>query len=84
MNMWGFPLAYLRALEEKFPAFLQKTVRENPLKGEFYLPVVVDELLREDAAEVQVLHSADTVSYTHLDVYKRQHDSTRFWRFQHR
>ena len=59
MNMWGFPLAYLRALEEKFPAFLQKTVRENPLKGEFYLPVVVDELLREDAAEVQVLHSAD-------------------------
>ena len=59
MNMWGFPLAYLRALEEKFPAFLKKTVEENPLKGEFYLPVVVDELLQESKATVKVLHSAD-------------------------
>lgn len=59
MNMWGFPLAYLRALEEKFPAFLKETVKTNPLKGEFYLPVVVDELLHEDKATVKVLHSAD-------------------------
>ena len=59
MNMWGFPLAYLRALEEKFPVFLKKTVAENPLKGEFYLPVVVDELLKEKRATVRVLHSAD-------------------------
>ena len=59
MNMWGFPLAYLRALEEKFPEFLKKTVKENPLKGEFYLPVVVDELLSEKKATVKVLHSAD-------------------------
>jgi hypothetical protein len=59
MNMWGFPLAYLQALEEKFPIFLKKTVKENPLKGEFYLPVVVDELLNEEKATVKVLHSAD-------------------------
>ncbi len=59
MNMWGFPQAYLRALEEKFPEFLKKTVKENPLKGEFFLPVVVDELLHDDAATVKVLHSAD-------------------------
>jgi len=59
MNMWGFPLAYLRALEVKFPEFLKKTIKENPLKGEFFLPVVVDELLHDDAATVKVLHSAD-------------------------
>lgn len=59
MNMWGFPLAYLKALEEKFPIFLQTTVKENPLKAEFFLPIVVDELLREEAATVKVLHSAD-------------------------
>ncbi len=59
MNMWGFPLAYLRALEEKFPEFLKKTVKENPLKGEFYLPVVVDELLTEKKATVKVLRSTD-------------------------
>ncbi len=59
MNMWGFPLAYLRALEEKFPEFLKKAVKENPLKGEFYLPVVVDELLQEQKATVKVLRSED-------------------------
>ena len=58
-NMWGFPLAYLRALEEKFPIFLNTTVKENPLKSEFYLPVVVDELLSEKAATVKVLRCAD-------------------------
>ena len=59
MNMWGFPLAYLRALEEKFPEFLKKTVKENPLKGEFFLPIVVDELLQAKAATVKVLRSED-------------------------
>ena len=57
MNMWGFPLAYLKTLEEKFPIFLKETVEKNPLKGEFYLPVVVDELLTEGKATVKVLTS---------------------------
>ena len=56
MNMWGFPLAYLKALEEKFPIFLKETVEKNPLKGAFYLPVVVDELLKEERATVKVLN----------------------------
>ena len=59
MNMWGFPLAYLRALERKFPEFLKKTVVENPLKGEFFLPIVVDELLQAKEATVKVLRSSD-------------------------
>ncbi len=59
MNMWGFPMAYLRALERKFPEFLKTTVKENPLKSEFYLPFVVDELLQAKEATVKVLHSAD-------------------------
>ena len=57
MNMWGFPLAYLRALEEKFPLFLQESIEKNPLKSEFYLPMVVDELLQEGKATVRVLRS---------------------------
>lgn len=59
MNMWGFPMAYLRALERKFPVFLKTTVQENPLKSEFFLPFVVDELLQAKEATVKVLHSAD-------------------------
>ena len=59
MNMWGFPLAYLRALEVKFPEFLKKTVIDNPLKGEFFLPIVVDELLQAKEATVKVMRSSD-------------------------
>ncbi len=59
MNMWGFPLAYLRALEEKFPAFLKEGIKVNPLKCEFFLPMVVDELLQAKEATVKVLHSND-------------------------
>ena len=48
--------------------FLEDVYKTNPLKGEYFLPFVVDELLQEKKAEVTVL----PVSYTHLDVYKRQ------------
>ena len=39
---------------EGFPAFLEKAVRENPLKGEYFLPSVVSALLDRNAATVQV------------------------------
>lgn len=57
MNMWGFTPAFIRELEKRFPVFLQNA--ENPLKAEFFLPTVVNELLREEKATVQVLSSAD-------------------------
>lgn len=59
MNMWGFNKSILRELEERFPAFLQKGFRENPLKCEYFLPAVVGALLKEDKASVKVLKSTD-------------------------
>ena len=59
MNMWGFNKSILRELEERFPAFLQKGFRENPLKCEYFLPAVVGALLKEDKATVKVLKSTD-------------------------
>ena len=59
MNMWGFTPSILTELAAGFPAFLDKTIRENPLKGEYFLPTVVGRLLREDKAVVQVLPSQD-------------------------
>ncbi|MGN0970346.1 MAG: NDP-sugar synthase [Aristaeellaceae bacterium] len=59
MNMWGFTPSILTELAAGFPAFLEKTIRENPLKGEYFLPTVVGRLLREDKAVVQVLPSRD-------------------------
>ena len=59
MNMWGFTRSYLNEAEARFPAFLEETARTNPLKGEFYLPTVVSQLLAEKKARVRVLSSTD-------------------------
>ena len=49
----------LKELEARFPAFLDKALAENPMKGEYFLPSVVGELLDENKADVQVLKSMD-------------------------
>ena len=57
MNLWGFTTAFFRELELRFPAFLEKTIKETPEKGEYLLPRIVNELLTEKKATVAVLSS---------------------------
>lgn len=59
MNMWGFQPSILKELEKRFTAFLDENLKSNPLKCEYFLPFVVDELLKEEKATVEVLHSKD-------------------------
>ena len=59
MNMWGFTRSYLDEAEARFPAFLEETAKTNPLKGEYFLPSVVSQLLAEKKARVRVLSSED-------------------------
>ncbi|MEG1650307.1 MAG: sugar phosphate nucleotidyltransferase [Oscillospiraceae bacterium] len=59
MNMWGFSESFLDEAERRFPMFLDKALIENPLKGEYFLPSVVSELISERKAVVKVLPSAD-------------------------
>ena len=59
MNMWGFTPSFLTAIEEGFAAFLDKALVENPLKGEYFLPIVVMNLLEANKAQVKVLTSSD-------------------------
>ena len=59
MNMWGFTASILKELEERFVPFLEKNLPVNPIKCEYFLPFVVDELLKEGKAEVTVLKSVD-------------------------
>jgi len=59
MNMWGFTPSFLDEIEKGFTVFLDKTLESNPLKGEYYLPLVVQNLLAEDKAAVKVLTSPD-------------------------
>ena len=59
MNLWGFQKSYLEEAWAGFPAFLDKALVENPLKGEYYLPAVVSSLLSRHKARVKVLRSND-------------------------
>lgn len=59
MNMWGFTESIMTELKERFAGFLQKEVPANPLRAEFFLPFVVDELLQEGKATVEVLTTPD-------------------------
>ena len=53
MNLWGFTPELFAALEERFPLWLEK--RGAEVKSEWYIPFVVDEMIHEGKATVDVL-----------------------------
>ena len=59
MNMWGFSESILDELEKRFRLFLDEQLPKNPLKAEFFLPFVVDELLSEGKATARMLPTSD-------------------------
>ena len=59
MNMWGFTRSFLAETGARFAAFLDNALKTNPLKGEYFLPSVVSQLIAEEKAQVKVLHSRD-------------------------
>ena len=59
MNVWGFPADFMNELKERFPGFLKENLEKNPLKCEIYLPFVVNDLMKEGKARVQVLTTPD-------------------------
>jgi len=59
MNMWGFSKSILEEIKKGFPDFLDKGLKENPMKCEYFLTAVVSRLLAEERAAVAVLKSRD-------------------------
>lgn len=59
MNFWGFTPSMMKEMEDRLPAFLDNAMRDNPMKGEYFLPGVVDQLIKEGKAQVKVLRSMD-------------------------
>lgn len=65
MNFWGFPAkegcapAYLDVLEQGFAEFFENTVKSNPMKAEYLLPIHIGGLLREGKCSVKVLETKD-------------------------
>ena len=59
MNLMGLMPSFLKETRDRFPAFLDKALAENPLKGEYFLPSIVQQLLSEGKATMKVLTSPD-------------------------
>lgn len=57
MNLWGFTRSFLDEAWSRFPAFLDGLT--DGVKGEYFLPSVVSQLIGEGKARVKVLQSGD-------------------------
>ena len=59
MNLWGLTPGFMAEAAERFPAFLDNAMANNPLKGEYFLPSVIRTLIQEGKARAKVLRSGD-------------------------
>ena len=74
MNMWAFSHSMLEEMEARFPAWLEENVAKNPLKCEYFLPLIPNLLIQEGKGSVRVLNTAERwygVTY-HADLEKVQ------------
>lgn len=85
MNCWGFTPPFLLELDRLFEEFLAENSTAE--KSEFYLPFVVDQLLRENKARVRMLSTQSNwfgVTYPEDKDWVRQElDNRRTLNIQH-
>lgn len=53
MNMWGCKPVYFKQLQEDFVSFLEGD--GDPLKKEFLLPIIMDNLIKQGKAKIKIL-----------------------------
>ncbi|MDY3025316.1 MAG: sugar phosphate nucleotidyltransferase [Candidatus Faecivicinus sp.] len=74
MNMWAFSHSMLEEMESRFPAWLDENVAKDPLKCEYFLPLIPNLLIQEGKGSVRVLNTTERwygVTY-HADLEKVQ------------
>lgn len=59
MNMWGLTPAFMEVLEKGFVEFLGSLAPED-IRKEYLLPELIDRLIKQDQAKVDVLETKDT------------------------
>ena len=59
MNFMGFMPSFLEEATELFPKALDEILAKNPLKGEYFLPAIVQQMLTEGRATMKVLTYPD-------------------------
>lgn len=59
MNLWGFQPSVLDEIEKRFAVYLDEHLPVNPLKCEYFLPLIPNALIREHKATVRVLRTQE-------------------------
>ena len=60
MNMWGLSPAFIDLLKTGFEEFFRSHSLEELKKAEYLLPIYIDQLIKENRAEVKVLPTNET------------------------
>lgn len=59
MNFWGFTPEFMNEIDARFETFMKDISNGDPLKKEYFLPGVVEQLLDEKKCTVKVLSTDD-------------------------
>ena len=73
MNFWGFTPDYFAYSDEYFKTFLSDPKNMSNLKSEFFIPLMVDKLIKDHTATVEVL---DTTSKSFGVTYPQDRPDT--------
>ena len=73
MNMWGFTPDYFEYSEAYFKEFLSDPKNMENLKAEFFIPLMVNKLINDGTASVEVL---DTTSVWFGVTYAADREAT--------
>ena len=57
MNMWGFRESLKERFTKDFVKFLQETMPQNPMKAEYFLPLIPNAMIADGSGTVKVLTS---------------------------
>ena len=60
MNCWAFSASMMDELKARFPAWLDENLPKNPMKCEYFLPFVANELIKAGEGSVRVLNCRET------------------------
>ena len=74
MNLWAFQHSILDELKNRFTAYLDENLPKNPLKCEYFLPLIPNALIHEGTGSVRILDTDERwfgVTY-HDDLAKVQ------------
>ncbi len=72
MNFWGFRRSMMDELEKRFPAWLDENLPRDPLRCEYFLPLVANALIQEREGRIRILNCRET---WHGITYREDMDS---------